>query len=68
MNDYFLKILSRQRHDEISAAVRAAQLSKPGHSCGLQVNKSFGRLRSFLSKRKRSVAFEPQGEIQRRNS
>ena len=68
MNDYFLKILSRQRHEEILAEIRTAQLSKPVHFCGIPGNKSLRRLRSFFSKRKSSVAFEPQGEVQRRTS
>jgi len=68
MNDYLLKILIRQRHEEILAEVRAAQFSKPGRSCVIPGNKSLRRLRSFFSKRKSSVAFEPQGEVQRRTS
>jgi len=66
MNDYFLKILSRQRHEEILEEVRAAQFSKPGNSCGIPGNKSLIQLRSFFSKRKNSMAFEPQGEVQTR--
>lgn len=68
MNDYFLKILIRQRHEEILEEVRATQLTKPVNSCGIPGNNSLRRLRSFFSKRKSSVAFEPQGKVQRRTS
>ena len=68
MNDYFLKIWIQQRHAEILAEVRVAQLSKPGRSCSIPGKKSLRRLGSFYSKCKSSVAFKPPGVVERRTS
>ena len=63
MNDYFLRILMKQRHAEIMAECRASRLSRLE-----QPRTNFGLshiLRSILSSRKHTVVNQAQDVIER---
>jgi len=66
MNDYFLKILMRQRHASILAAVRGVQRLKPARARVTHGNKVALLLRSFYSRCKSPMAFKLPGAIERR--
>jgi len=67
MNDFFLTILIRQRHEEILAEVRAAQLSQRGRFRVTLGNRLLRRFHSFYSKRKSPMAFEPPEAVERKS-
>jgi hypothetical protein len=56
MNDFFLKNWNLQRHEEILAEVRAAQLSQRGRSRVILASHSIRRFRSFYAKCKNFMA------------
>ena len=63
MNDYFLRILMKQRHSEIMAECRASRLSRlerPRTTFGLSY-----MLRSILSIRKHTTVNQTQAVIER---
>ena len=66
MNDYFLRILIQQRHGEILAAVRGAQLLQPVRTHIASDNKSLRRFHSIYSKRKSPMALEPIEAVERK--
>ena len=59
MNDYLLRILMRQRHEQILAEVRSAQLSQTGHSRVTRSNRSIRLFRSFFAQWKKRMVFQP---------
>jgi len=59
MNDYLLRILIRQQHEQILAEVRAAQLSQTGRSRVTRSNRSIRLFRSFFAQRKKRMVFQP---------
>jgi len=67
MNDYFLRILIRQRHEQILAEVRAARLLQPGRSRATRGNKSIRLLRSFFAQWKRPLVFQPPAADERKS-
>ena len=59
MNDYFLRSMMRQRHEQILAEVRAARLSqldRPRMGCGLK--KKICMFRSFFRQSKSSMVYK----------
>ena len=59
MNDYLLRILIRQQHEQILAEVRAAQLSQTGRSRVTRSNRSIHLFRSFFAQWKKRMIFQP---------
>ncbi len=68
MNDYLLRILIWQRHGEILAAVRGAQILQSVRSRVTPGNESLCRSRSFYSKCKGPMTLEPPGAVERKIS
>ena len=59
MNDYFFRILIQQRHAQILAEVRAAQLSRLGRSRVIRGNKLIRLFHSFFARWKSPLVFRP---------
>jgi len=59
MNDYFLRSLILQRHVQILAEVRAAQLLRLKRFRVTRANRSIGLVRTFLARLKNAMFVQP---------
>ena len=67
MNDYFLRILIQQRHAQILAEVRAAQLSQLGHFRVISGKKPIRLFRSLFAQWKKPMLFQPPVSNERKS-